>query len=869
MSPSGSFSKPKLENQKFQSNYPQSSSNPHALYKYLSTGSYTASITSDLRMIDASNKELLAQKVVQRLQERFKKEQIYTRIGNDVLISVNPFQWLDIHNPSYMKKYMNADDSANKECGSSMEPHIFETATIAWRRLNRTRKPQCFVISGESGSGKTTTTQLIITQIEQLNHNVSASSSSKMVSANGGLGDYNNNYPSSSERLSSAAYLLDTFGNASTVINKNSSRFGKYIKLNYSDQGKIKGASIERYLLEKSRLVTRDPGEKNFHIFYYLSDGISKCPEKYQYLSESSFPLSSNCQSNKENGRRNSPNSKNLDYMELPSTDRRKHLNLQKENSEFFSHKEIESRKNEYHNSLNSVGIYQTKSNPGHSNIEKYLKLILLLGNIEFQTSSGSSLSGSEKVQISHESAVILREISSILQISIEQLTSYLTVNKWGGKSNDLSSSNTSLQTNASNSTFNTIEVPYTYHEAINKRDAFAKTLYSCLFDYILKECNASLSSHTLSQLSLDHDTLNLSIGVLDIFGLENQKKNSFEQFCINFANEKLQHYCSENVYNEERTLYKQEGLEEFVELSNFESSKDVVDLYSGRGPHQTTGLFYLLNDQAGVSLASRQISSIESNNDTSGDSLIEVFQHNHKNHPKFKVPRKKEEEPVFIITHYAGDIKYSARKFIQKNHDKPSKEIKILIRQCKWNFIRREVFGVNKLAQFYWKTLRSFFRAYSMFGKQLKNNRDRKPKLPSIQSSPMTSILDENYSWSDSKLNIKYWNEGLPLSEKPSDQVIKNAKMINYKIRYQASNRRQFLKQLSEKVYSSETSPHNTRGHNRKLSDINKSVNSKFEVTGTNNVNKTISQEYMSSIDELINELNKSSPYFIRCLRV
>lgn len=383
---------------------------------------------------------------------------------------------------------------------------------------------------------------------------------------------------------------------------------------------------------------------------------------------------------------------------------------------------------------------------------------------------------------------------------------------------------------------------------------------------------------------------------MLDIFGLENHKNNSFEQFCINFANEKLQQYCAENVYSKERNLYKSEGLEDFIDLSSnansaYSESKEVVDLYSMKH----VGLFYLLNDQAGVSMASRNISAnrnaIESNNSDIvdnelliGENLLEIFQQKHRNHPKFKVPRKKEEEPVFIITHYAGEIKYSTKKFISKNHDKPSKEIKMLIKQCQWNFMKHEVFGARKLGRYYWKLLRSVVLAGSAFRQEGKIYRARPQSQRSFKQGlednqdvlyhhntsysmcSDLSILHERHAWSDSKLSLKYFPDD---KTRPSDESLKRAKLINYKMRYQANERKKLLKEVCDTGnYPYQYGDNSIRDLTyRKISENNRLE--KLEITGCSSVHKTISQEYMSSIDELINELNKSSPYFIRCLRV
>ncbi|XP_062334016.1 myosin-IIIa [Osmerus eperlanus] len=220
------------------------------------------SLCEDLAALsDLDEKSLL-----ESLTRRFNQDRIYTYIG-DILVAINPFKYL----PLYEKKVSESYKCHEK---SSLPPHIFAVADRAYQsmlgRLATEPQNQCIVISGESGAGKTESTKLLLRQIMEL------------CKANSQL----------EQQILQVNPLLEAFGNAQTVMNDNSSRFGKYIQLRFYNSS-VKGAKINEYLLEKSRVVHQDEGEKNFHIFYFMLAGISPDdkemyglldPTQYRYL---------------------------------------------------------------------------------------------------------------------------------------------------------------------------------------------------------------------------------------------------------------------------------------------------------------------------------------------------------------------------------------------------------------------------------------------------------------------------------------------------------------------------------------------------------------------------------------------------------
>ncbi|KAJ8338684.1 hypothetical protein SKAU_G00354700 [Synaphobranchus kaupii] len=227
----------------------------------------------------ATLSDLDEKSLLESLSERFKQNQIYTYIG-DILVAINPSKYLPIYEKEVSERYKCHEKTA-------LPPHIFAVADRAYQsmlgRLATGPRNQCIVISGEScsnrgfcgstvesGAGKTESTKLLLRQIMELSR------------ANSQL----------EQQILQVNPLLEAFGNAQTVMNNNSSRFGKYIQLRFHNSA-VKGAKINEYLLEKSRVVQQDEGERNFHIFYCMLAGISQedkeiygllDPTQYRYL---------------------------------------------------------------------------------------------------------------------------------------------------------------------------------------------------------------------------------------------------------------------------------------------------------------------------------------------------------------------------------------------------------------------------------------------------------------------------------------------------------------------------------------------------------------------------------------------------------
>ncbi|QLL33459.1 hypothetical protein HG536_0E03700 [Torulaspora globosa] len=190
--------------------------------------------------------------VLYNLENRYREDMIYTYSGL-FLVAINPYCNLKLYSQEYINLYHGSPREDNK-------PHIFAIAEEAYQRLLSDKRDQSILVTGESGAGKTENTKKILQYL------ASITSEDKLISSGS---------ESFELKILQSNPILESFGNSQTVRNNNSSRFGKFIKIEFDERGKINGAHIEWYLLEKSRIVHQNPLERNYHIFYQLLSGLS------------------------------------------------------------------------------------------------------------------------------------------------------------------------------------------------------------------------------------------------------------------------------------------------------------------------------------------------------------------------------------------------------------------------------------------------------------------------------------------------------------------------------------------------------------------------------------------------------------------
>ncbi|KAM4766226.1 unconventional myosin-IXa isoform 8-T8 [Cyanocitta cristata] len=554
--------------------------------------------------------------LLENLRNRFKQEKIYTYVGS-ILIVINPFKFLPIYNPKYVKMY------DNHQLGK-LEPHIYAVADVAYHAMLQRKKNQCIVISGESGSGKTQSTNFLIHHLTALSQKGFASGVEQII-----LG---------------AGPVLEAFGNAKTAHNNNSSRFGKFIQVNYQETGTVRGAYVEKYLLEKSRLVYQEHNERNYHVFYYLLAGASeeersafhlKQPEEYHYLNQmTKKPLR---QSWDDYCYDSEPDCFSVEGEDLKHDFERLQL------------------------AMEMVGFLPKT----RRQIFSLLSAILHLGNIRYKKKTYRD----DSIDICNPE--ILPVVSELLEVKEEMLFEALVTRKTVTVGEKLI-------------------LPYKLAEAVTVRNSMAKSLYSALFDWIVFRINHAL----LNSKDMEESTKTLSIGVLDIFGFEDYENNSFEQFCINFANERLQHYFNQHIFKLEQEEYRAEGIS-WHNIDYIDNSS-CINLISKK----PTGLLHLLDEESNFPQATNQ-------------TLLDKFKRQHEGNSYIEFPAVM--EPAFIIRHYAGKVKYGVKDFREKNTDHMRPDIVALLRSSRNAFICGMI-GIDPVAVFRWAVLRAFFRAMVAF---------------------------------------------------------------------------------------------------------------------------------------------------------
>ncbi|KAL6104021.1 uncharacterized protein ACO6RY_13840 [Pungitius sinensis] len=678
--------------------------------------------------------------ILEALRQRFNRLKIYTYASN-ILLAINPNKFLPLYyNPNYVKMYEN-------QPMGKLSPHIFAVADGAFRAMLGRQVNQCIVLSGESGSGKTESCSYLVHCLTAL--------SQKTYS--GGL----------ERTVLGAGPVLEAFGNAKTAENNNSSRFGKFIQLNYLESGVIRGAVIEKYLLEKFRLVSRNLGERNYHVFYYLLVGASEEEQQEFHLL------------------------KPQDYRYLQQED----LRLD----------DVEKLGHEYkrlHQAMEMVGFLASTKN----HIFSILSAILLLGNVMYTQSEDADV-------LDVGPAEVLSTLSSLLKVKKEVLVKTLTKRRV-------------VRAGAA------VLSHYTLQEATAVRDSMAKSLYSALFDWIILHINHAM----FNRRDMEESVPCLSIGVLDMFGFENLRTNSFEQLCINFSVEKVQCYINRQVFKREQEDYVSEGIA--WRTINYTDNSGCIRLIS----EESKGLFALLDEESNLPRAT-------------DETLLDKLKQQHGDNP-LVVPSP-HREPTFIIRHFAGRVKYHIKDFRQKNTEHIRPEVISLLRSSGRAFVHHLV-ASNPEALFRWGVLRATIRILSVFKKL---GRQRAESISGRRSSHKTfmekrgSTAVERLSGNSLTLDFSFDRS----DEHPLD-VFEDI-FVNYEKR--KNNRGSRRKQLIPKNLMDLQSLRHIVGltaHDR---------TSKFVFHPHRRAKPpTVSTQFQTSLGKLMETMGKAEPFFIFCLR-
>ncbi|XP_073404723.1 unconventional myosin-VIIa isoform X1 [Dendrobates tinctorius] len=517
--------------------------------------------------------------ILRNLLIRYREHLIYTNCGGrtytgSILVAVNPYQLLPIYTPDQIRLY------TNKKIGE-MPPHIFAIADNCYFNMQRNSKDQCCIISGESGAGKTESTKLIL----------------QFLAAISGQHSW------IEQQVLEANPILEAFGNAKTIRNDNSSRFGKYIDIHFNKKGAIEGAKIEQYLLEKSRVCRQAPDERNYHVFYCMLKGMPPDQKKKLGLGKAT------------------------DYNYLcmghcTTCDGRDDIK-------------------EYANIRSAMKVLMFTDTENWE-ISRLLAAILHLGNLRYEARMYDNLDACEVIY-----STSLTTAANLLEVEPQDLMNCLT-------------SRTIITRGE------TVSTPLSMEQALDVRDAFVKGIYGRLFVWIVEKINAAI----YRPLSSEPKVIRRSIGLLDIFGFENFTVNSFEQLCINFANENLQQFFVRHVFKLEQEEYNLENINwQHIEFTDNQDALDMIAI-------KPMNIISLIDEE----------SKFPKGTDTT---MLNKLNSQHKLNT-FYIPPKNSYETQFGINHFAGIVYYETRGFLEKNRDTLHGDIIQLVHSSKNKFIKQ-----------------------------------------------------------------------------------------------------------------------------------------------------------------------------------
>ncbi|XP_047907012.1 unconventional myosin-VIIa isoform X3 [Anser cygnoides] len=517
--------------------------------------------------------------ILRNLLIRYREHLIYTNCGGrtytgSILVAVNPYQLLPIYSPEQIRLY------TNKKIGE-MPPHIFAIADNCYFNMQRNNKDQCCIISGESGAGKTESTKLIL----------------QFLAAISGQHSW------IEQQVLEANPILEAFGNAKTIRNDNSSRFGKYIDIHFNKRGAIEGAKIEQYLLEKSRVCRQAQDERNYHVFYCMLRGMTAEQKKKLGLGKATdynYLAMGNCTTC--DGRDDSK---------------------------------------EYANIRSAMKVLMFTDTENWE-ISKLLAAILHMGNLQYEARTYDNLDACEVVQ-----SASLITAASLLEVDPQDVMNCLT-------------SRTIITRGE------TVSTPLSMEQALDVRDAFVKGIYGRLFVWIVEKINAAIYRPPSQELK----SVRRSIGLLDIFGFENFTVNSFEQLCINFANENLQQFFVRHVFKLEQEEYNLEHINwQHIEFTDNQDALDMIAI-------KPMNIISLIDEESKFPKG------------TDG-TMLHKLNSQHKLNTNY-IPPKNNYETQFGINHFAGIVYYETKGFLEKNRDTLHGDIIQLVHSSKNKFIKQ-----------------------------------------------------------------------------------------------------------------------------------------------------------------------------------
>lgn len=524
---------------------------------------------------------------IDNLKKRYHENIIYTYIGQ-VVVSVNPYKDLGIYTEKYLEKYRNVNFY-------EVPPHVFAITENAYKSMISEVIDHCILISGESGAGKTEASKHVL----------------RFLAA---TSLHRREMDRVRDRLLQSNPLLEAFGNAKTNRNDNSSRFGKYMDIEFNFKGDPVGGHILNYLLEKSRVVHQEIGERNFHVFYQLlAGGPTELLEK---------------------------------------------LHLERNADSYFY---LKQGKSCHVDSISDSGDFESVQQALHTlnfsdeekeSIWKIVGAILHLGNVSFRANDDGLAKVVDETHVNYCSKLLGCESKELLMA-----LTHRTIEARG----------------------DVVTSPLNPEQAVYARDALAKSVYERVFNWLVKRLNKTLRSTESGRKTL--------LGILDIYGFEIFDKNGFEQFCINYCNEKLQQVFIELTLRSEQDEYRREGIE--WEQVEYFDNKIICDLVEEK--HK--GIISLLDEEC-----------LRPGDATDATFLAKMNSHlaKHKHYFSYDTSdnakvKKTINKDEFRLRHYAGEVAYRVQGFLDKNNDLLFRDLKEAMTRTS-NSIITDVFPKEEL---------------------------------------------------------------------------------------------------------------------------------------------------------------------------
>lgn len=497
---------------------------------------------------------------IDNLKKRYNENIIYTYIGH-VLVSVNPYKDLGLYTDKLLEKYRNVNFY-------EVPPHVFAITENAYRSMVSEVADHCILISGESGAGKTEASKQVL----------------RFLAA---TSLHRREMDRVRDRLLQSNPLLEAFGNAKTNRNDNSSRFGKYMDIEFNFKGEPVGGHILNYLLEKSRVIHQKKGERNFHVFYQLLAGapdelirklhLDRDPNHYHFLKQGE-----SCHVSSIN-----------DRADFEAVD----------------------------HALDTLNF----STDEQESIWCVVAAILHIGNVTFSACDDGLARIKDETPVRYASTLLGCD-SGVLSKAL----THRTIEARGDK----------------------VTSPLNPEQAMYARDALGKSVYERVFNWLVSRLNMSLQSSESGRKTL--------LGILDIYGFEIFDNNGFEQFCINYCNEKLQQVFIELTLKSEQEEYRREGIE-WEQVTYFDN-KIICNLIEEK--HK--GIISLLDEECLRPGEASDMTFLDKMN-RALSKHDHYFSYETSSNSKVKKTINKDE---FRLRHYAGDVAYRVQGFMDKNND-------------------------------------------------------------------------------------------------------------------------------------------------------------------------------------------------------